>query len=118
MTVTDESNATNYQAECSILKGTPPATTGYTQLTAQMHEPSDKAAATTAIWLGTGAGADLTVTTTILQEGLAVLNGWDTNPWPEERLFVSGTLTYAVRLNTTPAAATDLDVRLTFKEIG
>jgi hypothetical protein len=114
-TVTQESNATNFQMEIAIANistlGTPTATT----LTPTPHEAGDQAASSTV--KANVTASEPTYGTTITQEGAASLVGYRHEPAPEERIYVSGNSSAGVRMITTPTSS-DFDVRFTFREIG
>jgi hypothetical protein len=114
-TVTDESNATNFQMQVAIANigtlGTPTATT----VTPTPHEAGDHAAAST-VKANVTAG-EPTYGTTITQEGAASIIGYRHEPAPEERLIVTPGASIGIRMITTPTSF-DCDVRLTFREIG
>jgi hypothetical protein len=122
ITVTNESNATNYQMEvqlCPIATlGTP---TGYTAVTPQHHEAGDQAAGSTVnIASGNSRTEPTTYGTPVSQEGAASVIGYRHEPQPEERIYLSGATGagLGVRLITAPGASTTFDVRVTFREIG
>jgi hypothetical protein len=118
VTLTDESNATNYQMQVSIANittlGSP---ANFTTPTPAPHEKGDQAAGAT---LGLGANNSAEPTTygsTITQEGATALIGYRHEPQPEERIYVAPGASIGIKLNTTPPA-TDFDVRVTWREIG
>jgi hypothetical protein len=114
-TVTNESNATNFQMEVAIANisalGTPTATA----VTPTPHEAGDQAAASLTKFNVTA--SEPTYGTTITQEGAAALVGYRHEPAPEERLIVTPGASIGFRMITTPTAF-DCDVRITFREIG
>src|SRR5579871_3073673 len=120
VTVTNESNATNYQMEVQLC----PITTlgspsNYTSVTPQPHEAGDQAAGSTVnIASGNSRAEPTTYGTSITQEGAASVIGYRHEPQPEERIYLTNGKSMGVRLITTPGASTDFDVRLTFREIG
>lgn len=118
--VTNESNATNWQGEILLARistlGTPTATA----ITPKPHEQHDQAAGSTL--KSNVTASEPTYETVGWQEGFASVSGWY---WPapgrdpEERLYVSNGDTWGIKLVTiTGGVSTDLDVRLTFREIG
>jgi hypothetical protein len=120
VTVTNESNATNYQMEvqlCPITAlGSP---SNYTSVTPQPHEAGDQAASSTVnIASGNNRTEPTTYGTAYTQEGAASVIGYRHEPQPEERWCLTNGQKMGVRLITTPGASTDFDVRLTFREVG
>ena len=120
ITVTNESNATNYQMEVQLCPisalGAP---TNYTAVTPQKHEAGDQAAGTTVNLATSNARTEpTTYGTPLTQEGATSVVGYRHEPQPEERIYLANAAVFGVRLITAPAAATDFDVRITFKEIG
>jgi hypothetical protein len=118
ITVTDESNATNFQFEAAIARittlGSP---ANYTALAPTPHEVGDQAAGTT-VNLATGTSTEpTTYGATINQEGAASVLGYRHEPQPEERIIVANSASIGIRMITTPTAF-DADVRITFREIG
>jgi hypothetical protein len=114
-TLTNESNATNFQFELAIANisslGTPTATA----VTPTPHESGDQAAGSTTKMNVTA--SEPTYSTTITQEGAASLVGYRHEPAPEERLYVTAATSIGFRMITTPTSF-DADARLTFREIG
>jgi hypothetical protein len=114
--VTNESNATNFQMQCAIANisslGTPTATSN----TPTPHEAGDQAAGSTVKVNVTA--SEPTYGTTITQEEAPSLVGWRWEPLSEaERIYVKGGASIGLRMVTTPTSF-DADVRLTFREIG
>lgn len=118
VTVTNESNATNFQFEVALANvttlGSP---SGFSTLTPTPHEAGDQAAASTVKIAAAGSGQPTAYGSTLTQEGAASLVGFRHEPAPEERLYVAPGATVAVRMITTPTSF-DCDVRITFREIG
>jgi hypothetical protein len=121
VTVTNESNATNYQMQVAL---TPITTLGspatYSAATPGKHEAGDQAAGTT-VNIATNNGRTEPTTysgTPTIQEGAASINGWRYEPQPDERPVMTNSVNWGVRLITAPGASTDFDVRITFREIG
>ncbi len=114
-TVTNESNATNFQGEVSIENISTLGTPTKTDITPTPHEKGDQAAGSTVA--GNVTASEPTYGTVITREGFASLVGYRHEPQPEERIYVQGDSSIGVRLITTPTAF-DADVRLTFREIG
>jgi len=52
------------------------------------------------------------------QEGFASLVGYRHEPQPEEKIYVGSGASIGIRLITNPAASTDFDVEVNFREIG
>jgi len=121
VTVTNESNATNYQMEVAI---TPITTLGspsnYTAATPAKHEAGDQAAGTTVNIASSNSRTEPTTygSPTQIQEGATSLIGFRYEPQPDERPVMTNSANWGIRLITTPGASTDFDVRVTFREIG
>jgi hypothetical protein len=121
VTVTNESNATNYQMQVAL---TPITTLGapasYTAATPAKHEAGDQAAATTVNIANANGRTEPTTYsgTPQIQEGAAAVVGWRYEPQPDERPVMTNSAIWGIRLITTPGASTDFDVRVTFREIG
>jgi hypothetical protein len=118
VTVTNESNATNFQMEVALANittlGSP---TGFTNPAPTPHEKGDQAAGTS-VFVGSNTSTEpTTYGSTITQEGAASLVGYRHEPQPEERIYVAPSANVGIRLITTPPS-TDFDVRITFREIG
>jgi hypothetical protein len=113
--VTNESNATNFQMQVAIANisslGTPTATS----ITPTPHEAGDQAAASTV--KANVTASEPTYGTTITQEGAASLNGYRHEPYPDERILIPAGASVGFRMITTPTSF-DCDVRLTFRELG
>jgi hypothetical protein len=115
VTVTNESNANNFQMEIAIANITTLGTPSATTVTPTPHESGDQAAGSTVKMNCTT--EPTTYGTTITQEGAASLVGYRHEPAPEERLIVTPNTSIGVRMITTPTTF-DCDVRITFREIG
>jgi hypothetical protein len=115
VTVTNESNATNFQMEIAIANISTLGAPNVTAVTPTPHESGDQAAGSTTKFNCTG--SEPTYGTTVTQEGAASLVGYRHEPQPEERIYVTPGQSIGVRLITTPAS-TDFDIRITFREIG
>lgn len=116
VTVTNESNATNFQMQIAIANvttlGTPTATT----ITPTPHEKGDQAAGSTV--KANVTASEPTYGSTITQEGAASLVGYRFEPPTEgDRIYVQPGTTVGIRMITTPTSF-DCDVRLTFCEVG
>jgi hypothetical protein len=121
ITVTNESNATNYQMEIQLCPITTlGAPTGYTAVTPQKHEAGDQAAGSTVNLASSNARTEpTTYGSALTQEGAASVIGYRHEPVsPEERIYLTNGAILGVRLITTPGASTDFDVRVTFRELG
>jgi hypothetical protein len=120
VTVTNESNATNYQMEIQIARiATLGSPSGYTSVTPQKHEAADQSAGTTVnIASGNSRTEPTTYGVAITQEGCPSITGYRHEPQPEERLYLTNSVNWGIRLITAPGASTDFDVRITFREIG
>lgn len=116
--VTNESNTTNQQLECTFQLVSSLGTPTGTALTATKSEQGDQAAGSTAVGNITASEPTYTSNTQYGLRGFASLAGWDFAPVPEERLYIAGGATWGLRmLNTTPTAF-DCCVRVSFREIG
>jgi hypothetical protein len=120
ITVTNESDATNYQMEIQLCPITTLGmTSNYTSVTPQKHEAGDQAAGSTVNIASSNSRTEpTTYGTPLTQEGAASVVGYRHEPQPEERIYVANSASFGVRLITTPGASTDFDVRMTFREIG
>lgn len=116
VTVTNESNITNYQMQVAIANITTLGTPSATANTPTPHEKGDQAAGSTVKVNLTS--EPTTYGTTITQEGAPSLTGYRHEPAPEERIIVQPSASIGIRLITTPGASTDFDIRITFREIG
>jgi hypothetical protein len=114
-TVTNESNATNFQAEIAIKNITTLGSPTATSVTPTPHEKGDQAAGSTTAANVTA--SEPTYGSTITQEGFASLVGYRHEPAPEERIYVAPSQSVGIYFATTPTSF-DCDVRLTFREIG
>lgn len=115
-TVTNESNATNFQFEIQIANistlGTPTATSQ----TPTPHESGDQAAGSTVKTNVTA--SEPTYGSVLHQEGAPSLVGYRYEPPTEaERIYVAPGNSIGIRMITTPTSF-DCDVRLTWREIG
>lgn len=115
-TVTNESNATNFQFEAQLANvttlGTPTATT----VTPTPQEKGDQAAASTV--KANVTASEPTYGSALHQEGAASLVGYRFEPPTElERIYIAPSQTVGLRMITTPTSF-DCDVRITFREIG
>ena len=115
--VTNPQNETNEQLDIHWQKvnslGTPVGTT----VTPAKHEQGDQAAGSTTVFNVTASEPTYVANTELARDGVASVGGWYENPTPEERpIFASGD-TWGLRLRNSPAAV-DLNIRMTFREIG
>jgi hypothetical protein len=115
VTVTNESNANNFQGEVAIKNITTLGTPTATQVTPTPHEKGDQACGSSTYFNVTA--SEPTYGSTITQEGFASLVGYRHEPTPEERIYVAPSQSIGVYLATTPTSF-DCDVRITFREIG
>ena len=113
--ITNASNETNEQLIATIQRTTG-AGTG-TNSTASKHEVGDQAAGSTVKNTIT-VDPTPTANTEIGMEGFSSLAGWYFEPTPEERPIIGAGLFAAIRITTATFTALDLQVRLTFREIG
>lgn len=116
VTVTQETNATNFQFSIGIdnisALGTPTATT----VTPTPHELGDQAA--TATCKANVTANEPTYSTRITGEGAASLVGYRFEPPTEgDRIYVQPSTSIGIRMLTTPSSS-DFDIRLTYREIG
>ena len=120
VTVTNESNATNYQMEVQLCPITTlGAPSNYTGVTPQPHEAGDQAAGSTVnIASGNTRTEPTSYGTSITQEGAASVVGYRHEPQLEERIYLTNSDEVGIRLITAPGASTDFDVRITWREIG
>lgn len=115
VTVTNESNATNFQGQVAITNITTLGAPMGTAVTPTPHEKGDQAAGSTTASNVTA--MEPTYGTAIIQEGFASLVGFRFEPQPEERPIVQPASSIGIRMITTPTSF-DADIRITFKEIG
>jgi hypothetical protein len=115
VTVTNESNANNFQGQIAIQNITSLGTPTATSVTPTPHESGDQAAGSVTKFNVTA--SEPTYGTVITQEGFASLVGYRHEPAPEERIIVTPNTSIGIRMITTPTAF-DCDVRVTFREIG
>ncbi len=115
VTVTNESNATNFQMEIAIANISTLGSPTGTSVTPTPHEKGDQAAGSTTV--GNITASEPTYGTTITQEGAASVVGYRHEPQLEERIYVQPSASIGVRMITTPTSS-DFDVRVTFREIG
>jgi len=115
--VTNATNETNEQCECTIQKvttlGTPTATT----VTPTKTEQGDQAAGSTVKANVTASEPTYTAGVEVGREGWASVAGWTYAPDEAERLIVAPTDTWGVRILNAPTAF-DAVCRLVFREIG
>lgn len=116
VTVTNESNATNFQYEVQIANVTTLGTPTATAVTPTPHEKGDQACGSTVAANVTA--SEPTYGSALHQEGAPSLVGYRFEPPTElERVYVAPSQSIGVRMITTPTSF-DCDVRLTFREIG
>jgi hypothetical protein len=115
VTVTDESNATNFQFEVAIANITTLGSPTATGVTPTPSEKGDQAAAGTYAYNVTA--NEPTYGTPITQEGFASTVGYRHEPQPEERFVVQAGSSVGIRMITIPSAF-DCDIRVTFRIIG
>jgi hypothetical protein len=115
--VTNRTNETNEQCECTIQRvttlGTPTAAT----ITPAKLEQGDQAAASTVKGPVTASEPTYTSGVEVGREGFPSLGGWRYQPVPEERLVIAPSDTWGLRLLNSPTAF-DAVVRIVFREIG
>ena len=116
--VTNESNVTNQQLECTLQTVTTLGTPTGTALTPTKMEQGDQASGSTCVGNVTASEPTYTANTEVGREGWASLAGYRFQPLPEERPTIAPSATMGLRLiNTTPTAF-DCDVRVVYREIG
>lgn len=106
----ETSNQVAYQLQRSSTDGTG------TSATPEAFEEGSTAFGGTAV-------VDLTVDTTIdgvplWKEGQNILNGFHWLPTPETRIVISPSARFVVRLDSAPAASTQMSATVVFEEIG
>src|SRR6516162_3863695 len=110
LTVTNESNATNFQFEIAVKRITTLGTPSATSVTPSPHEAGDQAAGSTTKINCTS--EPTTYGVTIPQEGAASLVGYRWEPLTDlERIYVAPSANIGFYLATTPGASTDFDIR-------
>jgi hypothetical protein len=115
-TVTQETNATNFQFSIGIDNVTTLGTPTATGVTPTPHEKGDQAAGSTV--QANVTANEPTYGSRITGEGAASLVGYRYEPPTEaDRIYVQGGATVGIRMLTTPSSS-DFDIRLTFREIG
>lgn len=116
--VTNTSNETNEQLECTIQKittlGTPTATT----LTPTPRETGDQAAGSTVKGDCTSEPTTYTSGVEAGRQGFPSIAGWHYQPIPGERLVIGGGASWGLLLLTTTCTAFDAMATVTFREIG
>lgn len=115
--VTNASNATNQQFECTLQRisslGTPTATS----LTPSKHETGDQSSTITAKGNVTASEPTYSSDTEIGYSGEPTLGGWKFDPIPEERMYVEPSASIGLRLLTAISSA-DLTSYIRYREIG
>ena len=117
--VTNSSNATNQQMECTLTTvttlGTPTATT----VTPAKQESGSAASGATIKGNVTASEPTYPADTSADygHEGASSLGGWYFDPMPEERPTIAPSATMGLRMISTPTAM-DVEVRITYREIG
>jgi hypothetical protein len=115
--VTNASNETNEQVECTLQRVTTLGTPTGTAVTPAKHEAGDQAAGSTVVGNVTASEPSYTANTQIGYEGAGTLGGWYFDPTPEERPIVGGQATVGLRLLTSPSSV-DLIATVRFREVG
>lgn len=110
-------NVTNQQLEATLQKvsslGTPTGTT----LTPGKHEDGDQASQSTVVGNVTASEPTYAANTDKDHQGYPSLAGYKHAPIPEERMYISPSSTYGLRMLSTPTAF-DCQVKITYREIG
>jgi hypothetical protein len=119
VTVTQESNVTNFQFEAQIARITTLGTlTSYTALTPTPVEAGDQASGCTAQLAAAGSNEPTTYGAMLHQEGAASLVGYRMEPLGDaDKLYVANGASIGVRMMTTPTSS-DFDVLVKYREIG
>lgn len=116
--VTNESNTTNQQLECTLQRISTLGSPTGTGVTPTPTEQNDQAAASTVVGNITASEPTYASGTEIGREGWPSLGGYRFQPVPEERPVIAGGVSWGLRLiNQTPTAF-DCVVRIVFREIG
>src|ERR1700674_5364814 len=102
VTVTNESNANNFQGQIAIQNITTLGTPTATSVTPTPHESGDQAAGSTTKFNVTA--SEPTYGTVITQEGFASLVVSRHEPAPEERIIVTPNTSIGIRMITTPTS--------------
>lgn len=115
--VTNASNATNQQIECSLTMVTSLGTPTATSVTPSPHEPSDQAAGSTVKANVTASEPTYTGAVSVNDEGAPSLSGWFWEPAANRTAIATNAKPWGIRMISTPTAF-DCLVNLTFREIG
>jgi hypothetical protein len=116
--VTNESNTTNQQLECTLQRISSLGTPTGTSITPTPMEQNDQASATVTVGNITASEPTYAAGTEIGREGWPTLGGYRFQPVPEERPVIAGGVSWGLRLiNQTPTAF-DCVVRVVFRDIG
>lgn len=114
--VTDESNATNFQLGCSIDRVSSLGSPTATPVTPVPTEAGDQAAGATVVANVTA--SEPTYGAVCYREGAAAVQGWRFDPLnAEERVVVAPGASVGLRLLSTPASFNAV-ARITHREIG
>lgn len=111
----NSSNVTNQQNEIQIKNITTLGTPTATAITPTPDEGGDQAAGSTV--KGNVTASEPTYGTTIIDDGFASLPGWNYEPQPDDRIYVTPATSIGIFLNTVPTSM-DTIVGLSFREIG
>jgi hypothetical protein len=119
LVVTNESNSTSYQMQVALTDiGGFPATPTATAKIPKPKEPGDQAAGS-AVFVNVTANEPNYAAAARMQRGVPSVIGLTWEPLERDRYeYVAPGQSIGVRLVTTPGAATDFDVEITFREIG
>jgi hypothetical protein len=115
--VTNATNNTNQQLEAGFYNVTTLGSPAGTSVTPWQNEQGDAASSVTVL-------ANLTAepttynATSFAGMGFASLAGWQYQPVPEERLIMSPSKNWGLRLTDTAPTAFDCDARVSWREIG
>lgn len=115
--ITNESNGTNQQLAAGFYKVTTLGTPAGTSVTPAQNEQGDQASALTV--LGNLSAEPTTYSSIFLGlMGFASLAGYQYAPVPEERIIMSPSSNWGLRLVDTAPTAFDASVRVSWREIG
>ena len=116
--ITNMSNTTNAQLGAQFQLVTTLGTPTSTAVTPTKAEQGDQASGSTVAANVTASEPALTANTAFGDRGFSSLGGWEFAPLPEERLYIAPGASWVLKLMDTAPAATDLEVRISYREIG
>lgn len=115
--VTNESNETNEQCACTLQRITTLGTPTGTSLTPAKTEAGDQASGATVVGNITANEPTYTSNTDHGHDGFPSIGGWAYTPVWEERMYIAPGASVGLR-NLNSLTSTDVDVRITWREIG